>query len=161
LSFIDVQARKLFHNYLETSYLDYEAEEAFLKVYDIQVNSRLDKIYYKLPRFQNKAGRVFTMAHLVLNKPDSKVVEYYESRKGKYTKKLNEDALNELLKPNEQVSEKPNLDKISQDVIKNKKKYIQEYKKRKFIDAGLIRNDFGLSVSESKLIKRNVEDKVL
>jgi len=161
LSFIDVQARKLFHNYLETSYLDYEAEEAFLKVYDIQVNSRLDKLYYKLPRFQNKEGRVFTMSHLVLNKPDPNVVEYYESRKGKYTKKLNEDALNELIKPNDNISEPPNLDRIGKDIIKNKDKYVKEYNKRRFIDTDLVRSDFGLSQRQVKVIKRSVEDKII
>lgn len=160
LSFIDVQARKLFHSYLETSYLDYEAEEAYLKAYDIQVNSRLDKLYYKLPRFQDKNGRVLTMSHLVLNKPDSKVVEYYESLKSQYTKRLNEDALSELTKPKERVSEKPDLDKIGRDVIKNKKRYVQEYKKRKFVDATLLKNDYDLSVSQAKLVKRAVEDKI-
>jgi hypothetical protein len=99
LSFIDVQARKLFHCYMDTAYIDYKKEEAYLKVYNIQVNSRLDKIYYKKPRFTNDEGRVYTMSHLVLNKPDKKMSEYYENKKTEYTEKLNANALKELTEP--------------------------------------------------------------
>jgi hypothetical protein len=99
LSFIDVQARKLFHCYMETSYINYEEEEAYLKVYDIQVNSRLDKLYYKKPKFSDDQGRIFTMGHLVLDKPDEKITEYYENKKTEYTQRLNANALKELTEP--------------------------------------------------------------
>ena len=99
LSFIDVQARKLFHNYFETSYIDYQKEEAYLKVYDIQINSRLDKIYYKRPKLSDEKGRCYTIGHLIIDKPDEKVTEFYENKKTEYTVQLNANALKELTEP--------------------------------------------------------------
>lgn len=161
LSFIDVQARKLFHCYLETSYLDFEKEEAWLKVYNIQVNSRLDKIYYKKPKFQDENGRVITMSHLVLNKPDDKIVEYYEKKKSAYTQELNRNALAELTGENKpKPKEAVNLKEVQAKVLKNKTKYLKEYNQRKFIDCEMLRDDFGVSIAQSKSIKRAVENKI-
>lgn len=160
LSFIDIQARKLFHNYFETAYLDYENEEAYLKCYDIQVNSMYDKIYYKKPKFQDENGGVYTMSHLVLDKPDDQTIKYYESRKSEYTKKLNENALKELTEPKNEAKRELDLKMIGQKVISNKDKYCKEYKKRKFVDTDLLRNDFGLSITQAKLVKREVENKL-
>ena len=162
LSFIDVQARKLFHNYFDTAFIDYEEEEAFLKVYDIQVNSRLDKIYYKKPKFEDENGRVITMSHLVLNKPEASLVEYYEGLKSSYTKQLNENALKEILEPKEKKpKQEVDLDKVKAEVLKKSDKYLKEYKTRKFIDADLLKNDFGLTISQAKVLKRAVESEVL
>lgn len=160
LSFIDVQARKLFHNYFETSYIDYEEGEAFLKVYDIQVNSMFDKVYYKKPKFQDEEGRVYTMPQLILDKPDEHMVEYYEARKSDYTRRLNENALKELTTPKDKPTKEIDFEDVNSKVIKNKDKYVKEYNKRKFIDVESLRNDFGLSLSQAKTIKRSVEDKI-
>lgn len=164
LSFIDVQARKLFHCYMDTAYLDYENEEAFLKVFDIQVNSRIDKIYYKRPKIiDDQTGGVYTMSHLVLDKPSQEVCEHYEELKSKYTKKLNEDALKELLEPKGKTTKKPDIDlnKVVSKVKKSKDKYLKEYNQRVFIDTDLLRSDFGLSISQAKNVKKQVENEVL
>lgn len=162
LSFIDVQARKLFHHYFDTSYIDYEKSEAFLKVYEIQVNSRLDKIYYKKPKFADENGRVFTMSHLVVDKPNNDIVEYYEGLKSAYTSRLNEEALKEMLEPKEKKPKKEvNLDEVKEEVLKNTNKYIKEYNKRVFVDSDLLKNDFDLTISQTKLVKNSVEAVIL
>jgi len=157
LSFIDVQARKLFHCYMETSYIDFEKEESYLKVYDIQVNSRIDKIYYKRPKFVNESGAVYTMSHLILDKPPQKLTEYYEEKKTAYTKKLNADALQELTEPKGNKKKEIDIQAVKKDIIKNKSKYLKEYNSRKFIDIDMIRGDYGLTISQAKIIKRAIE----
>jgi len=160
LTFIDVQARKLFHSYFETAFLDYKKEEAHLKAFDIQVNSRMDKIYYKKPRFADDNGRVYTMSHLILDKPDEKIVAYYEEKKTRYTKELNANALKELTMPKEE-KKKVDLSEVETKVLKNKDKYIKEYNKRTFVDAEILRSEFGLTHPQAKSIKRAVETKLL
>ena len=159
LSFVDVQARKLFHSYLETSYLDYEEEEAHLRVFDIQVNSRYDKVYFKHPRFTSSNGRVCTMAELILNKPSEEMIEYYEERKNKYTKNLNKEALTSLLNPKgkEEKKQKPDEDKIAKEVLKNKERYLKEYNNRSFIDSDLLMKDYSISERVAKRIKKTIE----
>lgn len=160
LSFIDVQARKLFHNYLETSYIDYEEEEAYLQVYDIQVNSRFDKIYFKYPKFQ-VGERPMKMSHLIMNKPDPKTIEYYEARKKDYTDGLNRKALEELTGTKEKP--KPQIDEayIIKDIIKRKKEFVKEYKQRKFIDGDLLKAEYNLSHRMTAKLKKQAEKEVL
>lgn len=95
LSFIDVQARKLFHSYLETKFIDRDKKVSWLKPYDIQVNSRLDKVYYKSPRFEVE-GKEVSLNHIGVSLPSPELVKRYEEMKTEYTKKLNENALKEL-----------------------------------------------------------------
>lgn len=160
LSFIDVQARKLFHSYMETNYLDYDNGESYVKLYDIQVNSRFDKIYFKLPIF-NIEGRPVKMSHLVLDKPNDKLVEYYENRKKMYTTNLNKNALEEITgskeKPKPQIDEKA----ILKDIIKRKKEFVKEYNQHKFIDRDLIRGEYNLSHAITDKLKKQAENTLL
>jgi len=50
LDFIDSQARKLFHSYLETKHINREEKYVTLKYMNIQNNPKEGKIYYKYPR---------------------------------------------------------------------------------------------------------------
>jgi len=161
LSFIDVQARKLFHNYFETVYLDFEEEEAYLKVYDIQVNSRFDKIYFKYPRF-DVGGVIKSLAHIIVPKPDPDVIEFYEGRKLDYTTKLNAKALNDLLNPDGDKKQKKefNVDELKEKVLSNPDDYLKEYNQRKFIDADLLRNSFDLTIAQANVLKKVVEKQI-
>ncbi len=105
LSFIDLQARKLFHNYFETIYLDREEEIAYLKTYEIQHNSRLDKTYYKHPRFSINSQLV-TMEYLGIPKPEEKLIKDYEAKKTAYTEQLNTNALQEILNKQSKAKQK-------------------------------------------------------
>jgi hypothetical protein len=162
LSFIDIQARKLFHNYFETAYLDYEKKETYLKVYDIQVNSRLDKIYYKNPKIRDDTGRVYCMDKLILDKPADKLVEYYEDRKTRYTDKLNKDVLAELQKGKEHAQRKEvDYRQIAKEITRDKKKYLKEYNGRKYIDIDLIRSKYSIGFPSANRIKKEVESEIL
>lgn len=92
LSFIDVQARRLFHNYFETLYIDHERQNAYLKVYDIKHNSMMGKTFYIKPRFTDESGRTTSVEYLGVPNIPSLVSELYERRKQAYTRILNEKA---------------------------------------------------------------------
>lgn len=160
LSFIDVQARKLFHNYMETSYLDFDKEEAYLKVYDIDVNSRYDKVYFKMPRFYDGDRRI-KMEYLVMDKPKPNLIEYYENRKKSYTIQLNKKALEELTGTKESKKKKEvDLKAISKKVIKNKSRFVKEYNQRKYVDPELLRHEFNLTKPQAKYVKVEAENKL-
>lgn len=117
LSFVDIQARKLFHNYFETQYIDYDNKECTLKVYDIEVNSMLDKIYYKKPKFVED-GSFTTMARISVPLAPQDVLDDYEKRKKEYTQQLNAKAEEEIMnlgKPKEKRHE-VDVDRIAQQI---------------------------------------------
>tara|TARA_R100001530_G_scaffold135496_2_gene112840 strand:- start:164 stop:640 length:477 start_codon:yes stop_codon:yes gene_type:complete len=96
LSFIDVQARKLFHLYLDTTNIDFKEQKAHLKIYKFQHNSLYDKTYTPHPTHYNEDGARITYTHIVVPKPRADLVEAYEERKKEYTFQLNKNVLNEL-----------------------------------------------------------------
>ena len=165
LSFIDVQARKLFHCYFETCRIDRDKNLAILKPFMISSDGRSGKTYYKFPIIY-KGGYKNIIERLSFKKPDDKIIKYYEGLKTTYTTELNRKALEELReskvnhKEAKETMTKSNLLKAEQTILKNKKAYIKKYRGREFIDANLIRGNFGLSINESKSIKSKVENKI-
>lgn len=159
LSFIDIQARKLFHNYFETVNIDYKTKTAYLKVFEIQHNSRYDKTYFKHPKF-NTDSRYITMSHMAIPKPNPKQCAEYETLKTAYTERLNRKALESLEfvgKP--KATGKFDIDKsIVNQILRNKKDFVTVYNKRKFIDHRSIQSKYNLTESKAKIIKRVVED---
>jgi len=156
LSFIDVQARKLFHNYLETANIDFKTSTATLKVYKIQHNSRLDKTYYKSPKFLVE-GRIRKMTHLSLPKPKAYLIKEYEEAKTSYTESLNAEALKELTGGNEKQKPVVDVEGIKKSILKNKNTYLKEYNHRKYIDFELIKNDFNIGHTIARTIKKTLE----
>jgi len=99
LSFIDIQARKLFHYYLETDHIDFKRELAYLRTYELQHNSLLGKDYHKHPVCLDEHNRVITIQSIAVPKPRPDLIKEYEDAKTEFTKKLNEKVLNELKNP--------------------------------------------------------------
>jgi len=158
LSFIDVQARKLFHNYFETVNIDYETKTAFPKIYDIQHNSRYDKTYYKHPKFVRQ-GKTVTMGFIGIPKPRASLIREYEKVKTEFTEKLNQKVLKELTEPKKQPQNKltdfNEEQTIINDVKKNYKKFLR--KDKKDLDAELIRFSYKISRNKAYTIKKIVE----
>lgn len=156
LSFIDVQARKLFHNYFETVNIDYETETAYLKCYDIQHNSRYDKTYYKHPKFVRQ-GKTVTMGFIGIPKPRASLIREYEKVKTEFTEKLNQKVLKELTEP-KQAKKGCNIKEMIKEVKSNKKDYLKVYRGKKIIDADKIVIKYGLNRSLAYTIKKGVEE---
>jgi ABC-type dipeptide/oligopeptide/nickel transport system ATPase component len=156
LSFIDIQARKLFHNYFETIHIDYKQEMAYLKIYDIQHNSRYDKTYYKHPKFVRE-GKAVSMGFIGVPKPRASLIIEYEKVKSEFTAKLNEKVLKELTEP-KQAKKGYDIKEIIKEVKSNAKDYLKDYHGNKIIDADKIIIKYGLNRSLAYTIKKGVEE---
>jgi hypothetical protein len=154
LSFVDVQARKLFHNYFETAYVDYKTQLAYMKAYDIQHNSRYDKTYYKHPRIKDGDGRVVSVGYLAIPKPRKELVADYEQMKQEYTETLNSKALDTLTTPKEKKSNKLDYKSLAADIKGRHKEFIN---KRGGIDTDLIAADLGIGRNTAITIKKIVD----
>jgi len=158
LSFIDVQARKLFHNYFETSHIDYEKCLATLKVYNIQHNSRMDKTYYKSPLVMLN-GVQHRAPFITLPKPRPYLVKEYEAVKSAYTEELNKKALEEL-KQADKTATKDNRaaeNKAIQSLSKDHKQYLKKRANRLYLDIDLIQTDYNLSRPQASRVKKQLE----
>ena len=166
LSFIDVQARKLFHHYFETCGIDRVRNLAKLKIFRIQSSGRTGKTYFKYLSYLHN-GHYYTTKGILVKKPDEKTILYYEGLKTAYTFKLNKDALAELdgskLSKQEvyESNKKDSIAKAEQTITDNKEVYTKVYNKRKFLDVNMIRNEFGLSNSAAVGIKSKLEKTLL
>lgn len=162
LSFVDVAARKLFHCLLMTHRIDHERQLATLKVYEIQHNSKVGKTYYKHPRFMDEHGRMVKMTSITVHKPEEWMCRIYEAKKEAFTQNLNLEAERKIraaIEANKpQESQADMIQRVSNEVIKNKEKYLKQYGGRKYIDADLLRKSFNLSERISKIVKKQVEN---
>lgn len=162
LGFIDVQARKLFHNYFETVYIDTKKSKVYLSVYDIQHNSRYDTTYYKRPKIINDIGRKETLKYIGVPKPRPEIVKEYEKAKEEYTTKLNERVLKELTKVKVPIADKIHKEdkQIKEDILKNSESFIKKRGTREFIDEHLISAKYGVGGQRNKKIKAMVEQEM-
>lgn len=123
LSFIDVQARKLFHAFIETDYIDRKEEIAYVRPYDIQINVKLDKTYMKSPFFFDTVdGSIIYMNKMGLRKPSEKLRKRYERDSAAYKQKVREDtlkALEEAEKPPRTggINDNNNIKRITEAVL--------------------------------------------
>lgn len=157
LSFVDVQARKLFHNYFETVYIDYNRSLAYMKTYEIQHNSRFDKTYYKHPRIKDSAGRSISINYLGVPKPRKDLVADYEQKKLKYTDTLNADALRKMTAPKQKGKPKLDYQAMADRIKERHEDYIIMSKGKQVLDAELIAADLGSGMNVARIVKKAAE----
>lgn len=102
LGFIDIQARKLIHNYLETRRIDRHEKIAHLSPYIIQHNSKQNKTYIKNPRIKS-GGQKVRVTDIPVPMPPPELVKQYEEKKLEYTTELNKRVLEDLQPKEEKV----------------------------------------------------------
>lgn len=155
ISFIDIQARRLFHNYIETINIDFRSETCFVKVFNIEHNSRFNKTYFKHPRVEGKALR-----YVGVPKPNPVLIEEYEKLKDEYSRKLRDDAHKELMKtlyPEEYKTNRHDVSEIIEQVKNNVDRYKKLWHGKVLIDDKLIETDFDIGSRKSLKIKRALE----
>ncbi|MDY6986413.1 MAG: zonular occludens toxin domain-containing protein [Candidatus Thermoplasmatota archaeon] len=156
-SFIDVQARKLFHSYFETQFINYNAGYVRLKWLLIQDNPRLNKIYYHYPKHV-KDGRTITISRVNIYKPSDKLIKAYEKKKKNYTRALKENTKETIASSQKKEID---LDEVEEMIRANPEPYIKEYKQRRFVDPTAIMNEFGIGSIRAKKVKERVERDLL
>jgi hypothetical protein len=89
--FVDIQARKLFHSYMQTIRIDYSNEIVVMKYMNLQLNPRYGKIYIKYPRISGRFGKTVTMNRIFIGKPSKDLCRRYELKKIRYSERLRLD----------------------------------------------------------------------
>lgn len=95
ISFVDVQARKLFHHVLETQFIDKERQLCYLVPREVVTNLFSPKIFYKYPRVKIN-GKEIGISGLYLPKPSKRIIDEYEERKQEFGRGLIDNAHLEL-----------------------------------------------------------------
>ena len=91
MGFIDVNARKLFHTYVETIRIDRNMKVCVAKVMEMQNNPKMGEQYTKYPR---QLGEV--MKRYCFHLPSKDLIKAYELKKTEYGLKLQRDIGQEL-----------------------------------------------------------------
>lgn len=155
LSFIDVQARKLFHAFIETDYIDRKEKIAYVKPYDLQINVRLDKTYMKHPIFDSPIdGSLVYMNRMGLGLPSEKLRVKYEKASAAYKKKVREDTLKTLTEaenPKKLAGNDNDIIKTTAQDLMNRNVDVESY-------SGLegrtrIRLEFGLGTDTARCVQ--------
>ena len=107
MKFLDNSARLLMHANLETVHIHRKEELNQIKVFDVEYNNKVDKVYYKFPCFIDEDGNSATLKYLYVKKPKAKDVNVYEKMKEEYTTNLNKDILATLDAPEKVEPKKP------------------------------------------------------
>ncbi len=91
ISYIDSQARKLFHGYWQTTGIDHKKKLCYFKCFIVQNNSFVNKTYYKYLKVVYK-GNLITIDKLPLRLPSKKIIDEYEAKKTIFAEWLNKGA---------------------------------------------------------------------
>lgn len=126
-SFIDVHARKLFHNILETISLSYVNKYCVVKWKDVQHNPILDKTYYKYPRVK-RGNRIKVIKSVKIYKASDKLLKDYEEKKMRYIKHLIKSSLEDVKR--EELKKHPITD---DDIIAKIKRERINWKKTRIL----------------------------
>jgi hypothetical protein len=89
-SFMDVQARKLFHSYFETTTIDRNKKCVVLKWMNLSVSPRYGKIYFIYPTVQQNYTRV-KLKKINVYYPSPELVRSYELKKSAFSRNLRKE----------------------------------------------------------------------
>lgn len=95
-SFLDSNARKLLHCYLDTAGISYSLNLAKLKPYTLHENYKTGKDPYKKQIKVIKDKKVFTLKDVWVGLPSKALLEAYIAKAEHFKNKLKEDALIEM-----------------------------------------------------------------
>jgi len=88
IKFIDSSMRILFHNRIETIQIHRRSNLAEVKVYDLEYNNFMDRMFTKTPVFIDEFGNKVSMPKIFIPKPRDELIEEYEKASKKYKKEL-------------------------------------------------------------------------
>jgi len=91
LSFIDVQARRLFHNYFKSQGVDYEHGQAQSTIYALDHNDWVGKTYRHSVKYGDDDFTIWGFS-----KPSEKLIQDYERKKAQYAESLYQGALDTI-----------------------------------------------------------------
>lgn len=121
LSFIDVQARKLIHSYMECK--RYRLNPPELWVYQINIDRKSGKIYWPHPKIRHN-GKIVKLNNFVMKKnPSEELRTEYEKRHRKYKVRIENKARNAVNALEKELGDSMTVFDYAEHVKKNVKKY--------------------------------------
>lgn len=97
LSFIDSATRKLLHGIAEMQGISTRDKTSSVKIKMLQVNTLTGKEYPKYLRYKRN-GKTYVSKRLKFKLPSQDLIDAYEIKKKKFTKQLNKEIMDKLLK---------------------------------------------------------------
>jgi len=157
LYYIDKDARKLLHSYMEALKVDDKEESVLLKYLVVQNNPLFGKIYYKYPRvFVN--GHLTQIYRLRITKPPEDLIREYERRRAPFVKKLKRDAKMAMKDAeNKNRGQEEEFKDIVDKVLKKKDVFVKDWRGRKVVDASLVAAVYDVGGRIAEKVKKAVE----
>lgn len=157
LYYIDKDARKLLHSYMEALKVDDKEEFVLLKYLVVQNNPLFGKIYYKYPRiFVN--GHLTQIHRLHITKPPKDLVREYEMKRAPFAKRLKTDA-KIIIKDaeNKNRGQEEGFKDIVDKVLKKEDVFVKDWGNRKIVDASLVSAVYDVGNRVADRVKKAVE----
>jgi len=95
ISYIDGQARGLFHNYFETKKILKTKGQVRTKIFNIKTDPRTGKSYFIYPKIKTANGS-YQIKEIYISLPSQDLVNQYEQKKWGYCLELNKDLQNRI-----------------------------------------------------------------
>jgi hypothetical protein len=122
MSMLTSQVRKLLHFYFETNGIDYKNEISFIKPFQMQYNTRMDKIYYHKFSYTTKEEFIEVIDEIGIPLIHESLKKLYEDKKEEFRVDLNKEIytiLKVIDKDKNTMLEKPEeIKKMIKDAIK-------------------------------------------
>ena len=160
--FIDKSVRLLFHQYIETRYINFKKKQVAVKWTTLQYNPRMNKIYEHYYTTEMN-GRIVEMNPVMIPKPSAQLWHRYLKKKRRFNDELTKKTYNDIVKIenkriNNGVMQREDLTPYVKMVMKNLDKY--KTKNGKAINAEKIMLYTNLGRIKSGRVKIIVEDKL-
>lgn len=148
-SFLDAQPKKLLTNFFEIERKNNEYSSA--KVFNIEINRRTAKIYYKFPRVLLN-NKLITIKRLYYPRLPREVAKRYEEISFSWKQKIIESMQSRVseIKTDEKIK---SFDEIKQEIIEN----FDFFKNRKHLDYELVATKYAIPRSKAKLLCKEIE----
>lgn len=165
VSYIDSQARKLFHGFYEMNRMTNKS--AIAKPFDVKYNKRNGKVYYVYPRYHMKHGDAYGTKLIIkrinIMRPFKEVEDRYEYHSKIFKDKIVEQMKerSEKYKTGEIKAKKMTQVEIVQSLVDNKENELYLSKRSKpeniIFDKDAVRIEFDVPDSQARHIKRLAE----
>ena len=141
--------------------IDHEADISTAKWKNVdQARDESGKVYKKYPRMRVN-GRVKKIKQVAFTEPVEALVEQYEARKEAFKDELYDQAIaaQEQQEAEQETGQTPK--EIADEILDagDIEAYVSEHSQNKtrYIDADLLRAEYGLSIRDAKTVKKQLE----
>jgi len=155
---VDNLLLSLFHFWAETIGIDYKNKYGLMKFFQVEINRRSGKTYFKYPR-TTQNGKVRVIKSISVKLPPADIIKEYKAYKKRTVDNLIDKSLKEVIKIDTKEEKKlvTNDDVLS--IILSKPSLYTKTKPngKKVIDPHLVSSDHGISWVRANTIKRVAE----